>query len=240
MKIRISTHHDSENFQYYMWNYTEDWEITSSYYTTCFFDPEKNSFYTQDPDPVYYCWKQGISRSILTGSTESLRENRIVNFPLLSIPASEEKISVLYSILVKQRALSKEAYDYYLNLQKQNEGMGGLFTPQPSEVQGNIGCTTNPDKKVLGYVSVLKNVEEERIFISSLEIEAPFYGGFCTEYDEAFFAEERLDTPADKYRAGYRPVGDIIPLSWSDTRCVDCTANGGSKKKPSFWPNKHQ
>ena len=54
------------------------------------------------------------------------------------MPVNEDRFTVLYSIQVQQRALSKEGYEYYLNVQQQNEEMGGIFTPQPSEIQGNI------------------------------------------------------------------------------------------------------
>jgi hypothetical protein len=53
-------------------------------------------------------------------------------------------------------------------------------------------------------------------------------------------------TFSDYYnRFEYRPAGDldmnfypdIVPQEWAHRSCTDCTKNGGSKKKPDFWPN---
>lgn len=241
VNLRISTHGDSGQFQYYMWTYTEDWETTAYYFTTCYFDPEKNQIIdTYFASPFYYCWRNSTSRKILIGTTESLKENRIVNQPLYTINPAIDKLSVLYSVLVQQRALSKEAHDYYLNLQKQNEGMGGLFTPQPSEVQGNISCSTHPDKKVIGYVEVLKNVVEERIFIAASEVTRPRINSTCEEYDAAYFYELGLKTPKDWDKAGYAPTTTKPGDPWSEKRCTNCEVAGGTKNKPKFWPNNHE
>lgn len=237
--IHLSTQGDPEKFQYYMWNYAEDWEITAAFYTNCFYDPMTGGMYQESPDPVYYCWKKYSSQKILIATTESQRENRILNYPLYKINPSDDRTSVLYSVLVKQRALSKEAYDYYQNLQKQNESMGGLFTPQPSEVQGNISCNTDPSRKVIGFVGVLKNTTEKRIFITTTEITHPFSRSTCEAYDDEYFAELQLSSFADRYSAGFVPVGMAIPEFWTQGKCADCQKNGGTKKKPEFWPNDH-
>ena len=68
---------------------------------------------------------------------------------------------------VQQRALSKEGYEYYLNVQQQNEEMGGIFTPQPSEIQGNISCISQPERRTIGYVGVYKNISEKENIHSS-------------------------------------------------------------------------
>lgn len=238
--IHLSTQGDPDKFQYYMWNYIEDWEITADYYTHCFYNPTTGQIYQERPNPVYYCWKKYSSQKILIATTESQRENRITNHPLYKIDPSNDRMSVLYSVLVKQRALSKEAYNYYQNLQKQNESMGGLFTPQPSEVQGNIRCNTDPSRKVIGFVGVLKNITEKRIFITSAEITRPFIYRTCREYDDDFFSEMQISSFADRYSAGFAPVGMDAIEFWTQLKCVDCQADGGSKKKPAFWPNDHQ
>ena len=100
LSIRVSTHGDPGKTQYYMWNYREDWEIRASYITTCYFDPDMNRIYEDSNYPTFYCWKKEISRNILIGSTEKLKEHLIINNKLLDVPVNEDRFTVLYSIQV--------------------------------------------------------------------------------------------------------------------------------------------
>ena len=224
-----------------MWNYREDWEIRASYITTCYFDPDMNRIYEDSNYPTFYCWKKEISRNILIGSTEKLKEHLIINNKLLDVPVNEDRFTVLYSIQVQQRALSKEGYEYYLNVQQQNEEMGGIFTPQPSEIQGNISCISQPGRRTIGYVGVYKNISEKRIYIHPNEIKRPpLYSG-CEEVSDSEMDEHGYSTYLIRYLVGYRPVGTGTHIDhWALRRCTECEANGGSKNKPSFWPNDHQ
>jgi len=250
--FRVSTHDtDTKEAKFYMWDYKEDWEVTAYYYTTIFFDPGSKSFYMALP-PNYYCWKKNASNSFLIGSTQSLKENSIINRQICQYDASDSRFSVLYSVIVNQKALSKDAYDYYLNKKTLNENMGGLFTPQPSEVMGNISCITDPSKKVMGYIEIIKNITHKRIFVSSTQIKRPMIGSPCTTITRdsvnAILSQFGM-TYAEFYGWGYRPAGsnvnmqnypNILPEEWSFENCTDCVAAGGSKNKPDFWPNSDQ
>ena len=65
----------------------------------------------------------------------------------------------MYSINVKQYALSHEAYLFFEKIKKNTEQLGSIFDPQPSELQGNIHCITNPAETVVGYV----DISEEKV-----------------------------------------------------------------------------
>ena len=247
--FRVSTHDtDTKEAKFYMWDYKEDWEITAYYYTTVFFDPVNNKFYQADPSN-YYCWKKNASNSFLIGTTQSLKENSIINKQLYQYDPTDSRFSVLYSVIVNQKALSKDAYDYYLNKITLNENMGGLFTPQPSEVMGNISCITDPSKKVMGYIEIIKNITHKRIFVSATQIKRPPVGSDCititNDSVNALLIENEM-TLTDFYVWGWRPAGsminmqnypDVLPEEWSYEYCTDCVAAGGSKNKPDFWPN---
>jgi hypothetical protein len=171
----VSTHDDTEGTKFFLWNFTEDWEIRAAYETETFYDPEKDSYYIVRPAPYYYCWKNNVHpQKTLTGSTEFLGENRIINKEFYSCAPLNERFSVLYCMTVYQKNISKEAYEYYQNKKKLNEEMGGLFTPQPSEIKGNITCITDPSKKVAGYVETVKNISQKRAFICCRQINALF------------------------------------------------------------------
>ncbi|MDO3626770.1 DUF4249 family protein [Mucilaginibacter sp. BT774] len=74
--------------------------------------------------------------------------------PILSIASSAEKLSVEYSILVKQYALSADAYKFYANLKKNTEQLGSIFDAQPSAIRGNIHFVTTPAEPVIGYLCI--------------------------------------------------------------------------------------
>ena len=244
--FHISTHDNPGKAKFFMWIYTEDWEIKTVYPTSIFYNPERNDFYADFSLPYYYCWKK--NESYLVGSTESFGENKIVNNLLYEHGSEDERFSVLYSVTVNQKAIGKGAYEYYQNIKRLNEETGGLFTPQPSELTGNITCITDPSKKVMGYVEAAKNISQKRIFVYSEQLKRPVIHSNCAPRHK----DNGLPTPYEYayfYGRGYRPAmidmilfssyEIIVPSEWALEHCTDCRANGGTKNKPDFWPNWH-
>ena len=248
--FRVSTHDNTEGAKFYLWNYQENWEIRATWPTSIFLDTDINSpnygkFYTNSSRPYQYCWKSFRTNQYLIGSTESLSENRIINRRLYEVNPANDRLSFLYSVIVSQQAISKEAFEYYENKIKLNQEMGGLFTPQPSELSGNITCITDPTKKIMGYVTVSKNTTEKRIYVESDLISRPIITG-CELIPQDSVAKWVQGDFIRYHSYGYRPAGDMdmgnpgFPENWSYDRCTDCVKAGGSKNKPDFWPNDHQ
>ena len=237
----ISTKGRNEEERYYLWNYDEDWEFTPYYRQTIFYDPDKKELYEDRSAPNYYCWRnRSGSYQVLIGATESLSENRIVNKLLFERPSSDERFSVMYSINMKQQVISKSAFEYYETKAKLSEEMGGLFTPQPSELIGNIYSVSNDSKKVIGYINVSKNISEKRLFIDRLNITREPEIPTCPTMSGS-------NPAAEMHAAGFLPIGQfdfmaqrIVVEFWTSPGCADCRATGGSKVKPIFWPNEHQ
>ena len=71
------------------------------------------------------------------GKTDHLESNTVYH-KLNTIHRTSDKISYLYYTEVKQMSISEEAYNYWSNLQRNSEEIGGIFAPQPSEMIGNI------------------------------------------------------------------------------------------------------
>jgi len=251
VSFRISTHDDNTNgSKFFLWNYTENWEITAEFATTIFYgygSPTRpQGYYIDMPAPYYYCWKKDVSNKILIGSTESLGENRIVNQQFFEVAAGNDRFSVLYCITVYQKAITKEAHEYYQNKSQFNDEMGGLFTPQPSEEKGNITCVTDPAKRVIGYVETVRNITQKRIFVYETEITRPNINHDCQETLHESVVPTWAASHVDFYRMGYRPAGSpsmsgTFPVKWAKRSCTDCTAKANSTKdKPDFWPNDHE
>jgi len=186
----------------------------------------------------------------LIESTDAQKKNAIINKTLYTVEAADSRFSNLYSVNVKQRALSGAAYEYYRSKLTANEQMGGLFTPQPTEPNGNIKCTSNPSLKALGYVEVLKNITEKRLFVDRSSV-SRLSRSTCVLYEHSEIlswksesALETLAATAFVYQVSpvfadwpLQPDDPIVPTYWASNRCVDCRENGGSKNRPSFWPD---
>jgi len=248
--FRVSTSDEKNGAKFFMWNFVEDWETTAHYYTTVFYNPNTNSFTEEDPAPYYYCWKKFFSKTFIIGSTESLRENKIINKPFYECTFFNDRFSELYCITVNQKAISKGAFEYYQNKILLNTQMGGLFTPQPSELAGNIICVSNPAKKAIGYIESLKNISQKRLFINGGEVTfEDIYKCNIIEHSEviAYIREMHMSLAQYCLWNGVMPAGGkdamappITPLNWAPERCTSCVRNGGTKNKPDFWPNNHK
>lgn len=251
ISVRVSNYDDNQGFKYYLWNYEEDWETTAEYRNRFYYDPVKDLYYETPDYQYFYCWDKHVGNEILLASTEALTENRIVNQELFTRSSDDMRFWELYAVKVSQIAISKDAYDYFYHIKKQNVDMGGLFTPQPSDIQGNIACITNPDKKTVGYVSVTTNLTGKRIFITPDEITFKKPTRKCTELSDEEVKKMLSQgyTLPFLYNTGWRPQGFFTEEGgeiktyidfWAPVACMDCREERGTKNKPDFWPNNHE
>ncbi|MDR1729932.1 MAG: DUF4249 domain-containing protein [Prevotellaceae bacterium] len=258
----ISTHSDRERDAYFLWDYTEDWEVRALYHTTIFYDITDNNLKTYEeagfpvPAPYYRCWKKVKSNKPIIGSTVSSSENKIDNKQLYRCnPEDDDRFSVKYCVTVSQKAISKEAYEYYQNKLKMNEEMGGLFTPQPSEETGNIICITDRSKRVVGYINVVKNITQHRSgFINGIKENGQSICPGCaernklpqTKYDDCDCYNISKKISGDGgYQFDQRPIfffyeseGGNRYADWAKRFCSDCTAKDRTTQDmPDFWEN---
>lgn len=231
--IRLST--QSKDVAYYFWSYEEDWEVKTEFKVLFFYDPTTDEIIEYDTAPYEFGWCHYESSNIFVGTTESNLENRLKDKRLYSIDHTDNRVSRYYSTLVKQRKISVGEYEYYQNKVKFNEEMGGLFTPQPSELPTNIICS-KPEKKVIGYVGVNMNVAEHRIFISNTDIQYTNPDD-CELLSASFMREHSY---FELYSMGYSIAywdPKIGMYQWTARRCTDVRyLLGGTLIKPPFWP----
>lgn len=229
--IFVNTHDDTDQTQYYQWTFEETWEYTSSYPAAFRI---QNGVVVPIEESLYHCWSTAPSTQILVGSTTQLSANLIREARLLSIPIPSLRLSHKYSMLVKQRALSKEAYEFYSQLKKSTESLGGLFDPMPAQVLGNMH-SDNPDEPVLGYFSG-GEITEKRIFIRIADLprdlfELPRYSCFLDTVTVAEVANMSNIVLINSYGSptilGYTTA--------AERNCMDCRDEGGVLTKPDFW-----
>ena len=249
MDIMVSTHDPTNRTQYFFWRFDEVWEFTAALYANNRYDPVTRTVIPQSlsGDNRYYCWNYDNSKSLLYSSSDRLSETVVKDKKIHHIPANNPRFCFLYSILVKQYGLDKEAYDYFENLQRNVDKTGSLFSPQPTEKEGNIQCLSNPDEPVIGYIAIAKEVTY-RLFIDVEKLNLFRHENICStdptpEGEQAgeIIPSRTIRDIASAYDSGlgiYQVLGASRYRCFM-LRCVDCTVSGGTKNKPDFWPNDH-
>jgi hypothetical protein len=169
------------------------------------------------------CWKSTKSSQIILNSSKNLDSNRILNYPINYLPPNSEKLQKRYSILVRQYALTDSAYVFWEKLRRNTEELGTIFSPQPSEMAGNIKNLSNPNVPVLGYFSS-GVVVEKRIFVERQEVPSWVNLNECRD--------EAVEQPKDYFSSQWIPTQS--ETVGAPKACVDCRLTG-SDVKPSFW-----
>ena len=247
VQLYINTHNPNNNTRYYQWEYNETWEFHSPFSTSLKYVKGPPPDYRDiavtyrdftDPD-IYTCWKNNSSNLILIGSSAKLSQD-IIHLPIVLIENGAQKLSVLYSVLVTQYAWSKEGYDFLGRMKKNTESVGSVFDPQPSELNGNFHCTTNPNQPVIGFFNIC-TVQKNRIFIKNEEVPNWDYNSNCRFQDMVIIKNDpdsiheqgfgRLPTTVKTFT----PFGGINTFYAGAASCVDCTLSG-TNVKPIFWP----
>lgn len=242
VQLYVNTHDPKNNTWYYRWETEETWEFHSTYLTNLDFlrDPISHRIVGikyRRPDmlpdyTLYTCYKSEYSSNIILGSSAKLSIDSI-HKPLVYIEQNSWKLSVLYSLLVKQYALTKGEYDFLSKMKSNTEETGSIFGHQPSELNGNIHCITNASEPVIGYFGIA-NRQEKRIWIRPSDVPDWRYYMQCESYE--------VPVDSAEYYSGFMPT---MPVKYNgpailtylgvEPGCVDCTIRG-TNVKPSFWP----
>ncbi|RYF09767.1 MAG: DUF4249 domain-containing protein, partial [Flavobacteriales bacterium] len=252
LDINIDTHDDSGNSRYYRWEFEQTWEFNANFFSTHKSNGDTVLARDLANDNIYHCWTGERSKTIVLGSSAKLSADIIKNNTILTIPGSSEKIGLKYSILVKQYALTKTEFEFWQTLKKNTEQLGTIFDPQPSQIQGNIHCVSDPAEIVIGYVGAC-TVTQQRRFIDknqllnfrtipfytdckadSILLKRPIPGGGVVNEENIYFNRNKgatvLLVPLDAISERNVLLGHMGTIQ----KCADCTLRG-TKRKPDFW-----
>lgn len=236
--IEVSTHTDGDETLYCKWNYDENWESPSYYQPSLRYDRKTERLIDLTEEEKVErscCWSEAHSSYVLIANTERLKDNIISKFVVNKIAPTDTRVRGLYSINIVQRALDKEAYSYWAELQRNMQSTGGIFSAQPTELKGNIVSLSNPSEDVIGYISVTTTTEK-RVFIDWSEIK--FFSTGCSL--NLIDAGDKI-MMTNYYRQGYVPVsysealGEKVKAFWTVLQCADCRSYSNSSR-PEFWP----
>jgi hypothetical protein len=250
LQINVNTHDPANNTHYYRWDYTETYIIHSEYNSNFIVVNHDTTAIRSADQEIYQCWASDTSSTIVLGSSAKLSKDLISSQPVILIPNNSEKIYTRYSILVKQYALTADAYNYFVLLKKNTEQIGGIFSAQPSELTGNIHCVSNAAEPVIGYVTT-GYISTQRIFIDNKDVsgwpvanpssncftDTLLYiriitfktGGGSAQAEVKNLIYTGVQIPIAM--VGQYPAGGFIAAF---PQCVDCTLRG-TNKQPAFW-----
>ncbi|MFT4023788.1 MAG: DUF4249 family protein, partial [Flavihumibacter sp.] len=178
------------------------------------------------------CWKTEYSTAILSASNLKLSKDRL-DKEIMFIPNYSPKLDERYSIKINMHACSAAGFDFLQRLSKNNEQLGSIFDAQPSELNSNLVCVSNPAEKVIGFVDVADG-QEKRIFITRQDVGGWNYYPQC----EQLVKPNLADTLAS-YASAYAPLNFNDPkqseVVLGSALCSYCTLTG-VHLKPDFWP----
>ncbi|MEK7198883.1 MAG: DUF4249 domain-containing protein, partial [Bacteroidota bacterium] len=122
VQIYANTHDDLAKTKYYQFSYDETWEFTSTFrtqlkvYNDRFGSPHhvgyRDSINASFDDKLFRCWKTNVPTNILISTTEKLTRDAVSLFPITYIERDSWKLSVRYSINLKEYALSQSGYRF--------------------------------------------------------------------------------------------------------------------------------
>lgn len=240
--IILSTSDPGEQL-YLQWDYEECWEVRTpivTNYVCVIWDEYRNGdmlhFFRYDPitigHEINHGWLERQGEKILA-SNEDYGNGAIRGLCLYQHPNSDHRFMTRYRTLVRQKAISREEYQYQKVLQQQTNQMGGLFTPMPSELPSNI--QTFNDTHVIGFVGVRGKVVERELYINYKDV----------DYQNLDISKAELIDPGkmgayELVKLGYALAGiDQSGEHWTYHWCVDCRDSywdgGASLERPSYW-----
>jgi hypothetical protein len=236
-QIYLDTYDPDNQTWYYRYDYEETWEFTvpyPSYYIV------EDGFLVFRTEKVHSCWKTFTSEDILVTTSENMQSDIIKRFPIHFVSTGSNRLSIRYSILVRQYSMTREAYIFWEQLKATNQELGTLFDKQPVQVRGNIYNLNDAEAPVLGFFEA-SCVDSRRMFITRSEI--PIGVKLISEFVDCY--SKYLIIPKDHY-AEYNNRGYCMVLDASTEeirfglgvvssfRCCDCTITG-SNIRPDFW-----
>jgi Domain of unknown function (DUF4249) len=261
LNVFVNTHDPTNSTRYYRWDYKETWRFNSAYYSE--YVSNGDTVLPRDVfnHSIYTCWRSDTSSSIVIGNSAKLINDVISYSPLAFVGSTSEKLGKEYSMLVRQYALSSDAYNFWQNLQKNTQQLGSIFDALPSQIDGNIHCISNPSLPVIGYISV-GNTSSTRLFLFAQNLPAwlPSYPAYDSchlfsllykyfpkgaavptnqidefiNWNKAGISQSDAMIPVYGLSAGPGSSGPPIGYTAADPICVDCTLRG-TPVQPPYW-----
>ena len=229
---------------YVLLSYDETWQFHATWYPNFEYDPNRNIVSERRTTwEHYWCWKSVDPGTQLPVDFSGMASSTLKDYPFHSFSRYDNRNHKRYSIRVKARTIDKDTYLYLRRLEENTDIGGNLFSPNPGEIVGNLRCETEPDRMVLGFVTVAR-LATMRAYIGSSYYISRVLSPYELAYPRALAqGQGDLGWP-EYYRMGYMPVEEnslpdpdpnFGPYGWASAECYDCIAAGGTQERPDFW-----
>jgi len=232
LNILLNTRTSTDGEEYFKWEFEETWEFTMPEYIPVLRKNEFNAWYST-METVYitpekfHCWISINSKSILIKSTTNNQSGEIRRLPLTSIGPDDDRLSIRYSILIKQYTLNNELYDFFKVLESLNETNGGMYDRIPTPLFGNIQSSSS-NRKAIGYFFA-STVKTKRLFIDNKDTHIET----GSAYSDCGWKDGLYLESGTYYFYGTTDYGQYSV--WSGNKyCTDCRERG-TNVKPDFW-----
>jgi hypothetical protein len=236
LNIFVNTHDPSASTHYYRWDYVETWQH-DAFLSTAWGVKNGMIFAVDSTTQTTNCWTSVSSTSILLGTSVRLGQDVIDHLPIHTVKNGDIKLNTKYSLLLRQYALTEAAYNYWDLIRKTTDGLGGLFDLQPTQLVGNIHCTSDPTEPVIGFVSA-STIRQRRIFIYQSLLhdwahQALTYGCDSTTIPRSVPDYRVYTFPDTLFTPWY--FSGCCELVLASKICLNCLLQGGNNIKPSYW-----
>ncbi len=227
VQIYVHTHDPTNQTRFYKWTFDETWEYRTPLYSA--YEIIGRTIVEREVD-INRCWSSLTATNINLFTTAALSQDLVRYHPVTYVSAATDKLLNLYSINVHQQALTREAFDYWTELARNNETNGSIFDPFPSQLWGNIRSVSDPKERVLGFFSG-GATQSERIFIREHLGRSPW----CSDMEI-----DTLSSRSEEFFESTYLIVNQIPETpnyiMAAPHCLDCRLKGGTVKSPPFWP----
>lgn len=242
IEVFVNTQGD-ENADDFLWTFEETWIFLPRFKVTYIYKPEiGNVVPMKEEERIDLCYKSETNSDILLETSSRFEEQVVFRKTITEIPKGDERLMERYSILISQKAIPQESLEFWETLKKNTDDIGSIFSPLPSVIGGNFKLEGNPDKPVIGYVS-LGIVRQERVYIDRMDVLPWEYND--PEFDDCFISPDTVFLNPAQLQAAFasgavlpaRSVpGPMGPIGYYSTprRCGDCTLYA-DRKRPEFW-----
>ncbi|MDA0194570.1 MAG: DUF4249 domain-containing protein [Bacteroidetes bacterium] len=240
----VDSHGEASGARLYRYEWDETWQIGVNWPTFYYYLGNDLTELIPAEERRNTCWMNSPNSEINLTSTALLSDNVVSEHPLFFTRDQEEKLTIKYSVIVRQYALDEEEHEFWRTLRESNVEGGNLFDKQPASVVGNVKNVSRPDETVLGYFSA-NGVKEQRKFVIRRELPNGF--GFpkrcaldtilkADQMDYEGYVSKEINRGLLLYNLILSPFGPaVIGALLAEPQCADCVIKGGNEQIPDFW-----
>ena len=186
-------------------------------------------------DSLFRCWKTAKLEEIFTYTLRQKKDKKVIGLPINLVTNEDDRLTVKYSILVKQLTISDLAFKYWDHLQSQSHETGGLYETQPYELEGNIRCIDNENETVIGIFSASSVKTKRCTGTFSFDRNYQNCNRILYNWEElnAILTGEEMPKKLPMYLMP--TINNNEPVEYIDQSCLDCRLRGGTTTEPDYW-----